>query len=65
MKKESNPDRLPPAVIGLLIFAGCVVIALIIYWVIVVQNIMEQRRINEGSSAATSQIYQIPKYHLT
>lgn len=65
MKTESNTDKLPPAVIGLLIFAGCVVIALIIYWVIVVQDIMEQKRLKESSAATTSQIYQIPKYPLT
>lgn len=43
MQQNENSNKLPVGVLGILIFAAGVVIALAIYWVGIVQDIMEAK----------------------
>lgn len=43
MQQNENSNKLPVGVLGILLFAAAVVIALVIYWIGVVQDIMEAK----------------------
>lgn len=65
MKTEQNPEKLPAPVVGLLIFMGCVIAALIVYWVFVVMDIMEQKRLGAETVEFIRNIYHASKFLLT
>lgn len=65
MKNEQHNDKLPGAVWGLLIFMACVLAALVIYWIITVMDILEQRKALENATSYLLDIYNSVKFPLT
>lgn len=65
MKKEKHNEKLPGAVWGLLLFMACVLVALAIYWIIVVMDILEQRQALENATSYLRLIYDSGKFPLT